>query len=71
MPDLEHPDITQANKTGYPNMTAQPEHFGIDYTGEEVLTGDQIVISPDGELILKSNLEEYLSLIGFKFQTAE
>lgn len=48
-----------------------PEHFGSDYTGEEVLTGDQVVISPDGELILKSNLEEYLSQIGFKFLTAE
>ena len=52
-------------------MAAQPEHFGIDYTGEEVLIGDQVAVSPDGELILKSNLEEYLSLIGFKFQTAE
>lgn len=70
--DLEHPTITQINRTGYPeDMMDQPEHCGIDYLGDEILDGDDIVID-DGEIILKENLEEYLSdVYGFKFTTAE
>nr|WP_257985207.1 hypothetical protein [Bacillus sp. T33-2] len=50
-------------------MVAQPEHFGIDYFGDEILVGDDVVI--DGqEIILKSNMERYLSEVcGFTFQT--
>jgi hypothetical protein len=71
LPDLEHPSITQANKTGYANKIAQPENAGIDALGDEILAGDEIVI--DGEdIILKSNLEEYLTeYYRFEFKTAE
>lgn len=71
--DLEHPMVTQINRTGYPeNMMEQPEHNGIDYYGTEILEDDDIVIDDNGEIILKENLEEYLSEVyGFKFTTAE
>ncbi|MDF1509706.1 hypothetical protein PZE06_16320 [Robertmurraya sp. DFI.2.37] len=57
---MDHPAIEKAMKTGYPNMVAQPEYFGIDYFGEEIFVGDDIV-ELDGELILRDNLERYLS----------
>lgn len=70
---LEHPAITRINKTGYPeNMIEQPEHNGNDVFGDEILTGDEIVIDENGEIILKDNLERYLSeAYGFQFTQAE
>jgi hypothetical protein len=69
--DLEHPDISRVNQTGYTNMSSQPEHAGIDYFGDEILAGDDIVIDGD-EIILQSNLEEYLEEnYHFQFKTAE
>ncbi len=68
---LEHPSITQVNRTGYPeNLREQPEHAGIDYFGTEILEGDQIV-EFDGEVVLKENLEQYLAVLGFTFKIAE
>ncbi|MGE6611901.1 YqaI family protein [Peribacillus sp. NPDC076916] len=73
MADLEHPDITQALKTGYPNLVAQPEHAGTDYFGNEILIGDSIIIDhKNGETILEDSLEDYLmEVLGFQFRTAE
>ncbi|MED4455938.1 YqaI family protein [Metabacillus fastidiosus] len=65
----DHPVIESMERTGFPNMVAQPEHAGIDYFGTEILAGDDIV-EFDGEIILKDNLEEFLTEIGFKFKTA-
>ncbi|MEF7566096.1 hypothetical protein V4V35_24190 [Bacillus infantis] len=73
MADIQHPDITKAEKTGYPNQVAQPEHFGSDYFGNEILVGDSIVIDPsNGEIILESSLEDYLLEVkGFQFKIAD
>lgn len=70
---MQHPQITQIEKTGYPNMASQPEHNGIDFFGEEILVGDSIVIDSDNEeVILESNLEDYLiEKCQFHFTTAE
>ncbi|WP_153124625.1 YqaI family protein [Peribacillus tepidiphilus] len=71
---MEHPVITQINRTGYPNnMVAQPEHNGFDFFGTEILDGDEIVIDENnGEVVLKENLEDYLTEVyGFRFTTAE
>lgn len=44
------------------NAATQPEHNGWDYFGTEILTGDSIVIDNiTGEVILKENLERYLT----------
>jgi hypothetical protein len=68
---MEHPMITQINRIGYPNMVAQHEHAGIDYFGNEVLQGDEIIEDND-EVILKENLERYLQEVyGFQFKLAE
>ena len=69
---IEHPEVTQAIKTGYPNMVAQTEHFGTDLTGEEILAGDSYIELPDGELLLESNIEDYLiENLGWTFKTAK
>ncbi|WP_409297705.1 YqaI family protein [Peribacillus sp. SCS-26] len=58
--ELEHPEITQTLKTGYPQKE-QPESCGTDYFGNEILVGDSIVKDPDtGEIILEDSLEDYL-----------
>ena len=71
--EIEHLEISQTIKTGYLNLVVQPEHAGIDYYGHEILIGDSIVMDPStGEIVLKENLESYLSeLYGFSFTSAE
>ncbi|WP_306009369.1 hypothetical protein [Bacillus sp. MMSF_3328] len=73
MSDIQHPDITKTEKTGYPNQVAQPEHFGSDYFGNEILVGDSIIVDPsNGEIILESSLEDYLlEAKGFQFKIAD
>ncbi|MEC1155676.1 YqaI family protein [Cytobacillus horneckiae] len=56
---MEHPLVTQIERTGYPNMIEQPEHIGIDFFGDEILDGDEFVEYED-ELILIDNLNRYL-----------
>jgi hypothetical protein len=71
---MEHPMITQINRTGYPKGNQeQPEHFGIDAMGDEILVGDSIVVDPtNDEIILEDNLEDYLiERLGFRFMKAE
>ncbi|KWW17943.1 hypothetical protein AS888_20750 [Peribacillus simplex] len=73
MADIEHPIVTAVNKTGYANLVAQPEHFGTDYFGNEVLKGDSVVLGPsNGEMVLEDSLEDYLIEVkGFQFKTAD
>lgn len=55
---------------GYPEPE-QSSHWGIDYFGDEILFGDDIV-EIDGEIILEDNLEDYLiEVIGARFRKAE
>jgi hypothetical protein len=56
-----------------PKVTEQPEHFGTDYFGNEILVGDSIVIDPaSGEIILEESLEDYLIEVkGFLFKSAD
>lgn len=69
MYDIEHPDITQCNRTGYPHM--HEDHCGFDYFGDEIIAGDSIV-EVDGETVLSENLERFLyEEYDAKFTTAE
>jgi hypothetical protein len=67
--DLQHPTVTQINRTGYPNelsglenVVAQQECCGISFYGTEILEGDTIVIDYDNfdEIILMEDLKRYL-----------
>ncbi|WP_077623809.1 YqaI family protein [Sediminibacillus massiliensis] len=71
MPELEHPTVTQINRTGYPKEALeQPEHCGIDALGDEILVGDKI-FEIDGETVLEENLERYLvELMGAQIKEA-
>ena len=74
MREIEHPDVTQAQRTGYPKVqvVAQPKHCGTDIYGSEILAGDAIILLPNGEILLEENLEDYLiEYIGAVFKTAK
>jgi hypothetical protein len=61
--------ISRIEKTGYPNMMDQQEHYGCDFFGDEILEGDEVV-EYDGEIILKENLERFLAEeMDFVFKT--
>lgn len=70
---MDHPMVTKINKTGYPNLVAQPEHAGMDYFDDEILDGDAIVIDEErGNVVLEENLEDYLiEVLGFRYATAK
>ncbi|MED4866139.1 hypothetical protein ABET15_04360 [Heyndrickxia faecalis] len=68
---LEHPEITRAIRTGYPNVVSQMEHWGYDYFGDEILVGDDVV-EIDGETILQENWDRYVDeVLQARFFTAQ
>lgn len=70
MPSIEHPIITELNRKGYVGATDQ-ECWGKDYYGELIVTGNDVV-EFDGDIVLKDNLERYLTEVwNFKFHTME
>lgn len=67
---MDHPQIEKVNQKGH--LEEQPEHWGIDAMGDEILVGDDIILDPYGEVILEENLEDYLiERLGFVFKKAE
>ncbi|UUI41149.1 hypothetical protein [Oceanobacillus oncorhynchi] len=40
--DLQHPDITRAERTGYP-FSERHQMYGVDGLGNDVHTGDSIL----------------------------
>jgi len=67
---IEHPMVTEINQLGYPKDVFQEKHWGVDIMGDEVMEGDSI-IEINGEIILESNLEDYLiEHLGAKFTLA-
>ncbi|MCM3241297.1 hypothetical protein M3598_00945 [Cytobacillus oceanisediminis] len=74
MGDIEHPDVTRTQKTGYPKvqMVSQPKHCGTDIYDSEILADDAIILLPNGEILLEENLEDYLiEHLGFQFIKAK
>lgn len=65
---LEHPAITEMNRKGFVNVLNQPECQGLDYFGNELLSGDDVV-EYDGEVVLRDDLYKFLEAIGFTFKT--
>jgi hypothetical protein len=65
---LEHPMLSEMNQFGFlkmqglENVVNQSECAGIDYYGNEIIEGDDIVIDKENfhEIILKENLTQYL-----------
>jgi hypothetical protein len=53
-------------------LVSQPEHWGDDALGDEILTGDSYIELPNGEVLLEDNLEDYLiENLGWVFKTAD
>jgi hypothetical protein len=67
----DHPIVESLERTGLPNAIAQEECNGLDYFGNEILEGDEIVIDGE-EVVLKDNLEDYLAdVYGIEFTMAK
>lgn len=48
------------------------EAVGVDIFGNEIFPGDDIVILPNGEIVLKESLEDFLmEELGFRFEKAK
>jgi len=45
--DLEHPDVSKARRTGYYPYSGKRNVVGKDPLGNEVLTGDEILVLHD------------------------
>jgi len=71
--NIQHPDITQAERTGYPYGVEKEEAIGVDYFGNEIWPGDDYFEDPErGEMVLQEYWQDYMSEVyGFKFRTAE
>lgn len=69
---MEHPLVTQIERTGYPYTVKQEEAIGVDYFGTEVWPGDDYFEDPqNGEMIMQDRLQDYMSEVyGFEFKTA-
>ncbi|MGD6872986.1 YqaI family protein [Sutcliffiella horikoshii] len=52
---MEHPLVTKMGKNGLP----EGKIYGTDVCGDEVFEGDYI-LEHDGEIILESNVMDYL-----------
>ena len=69
----DHPVIENMMRTGYPNLVAQPEHAGIDFFGNEILSNDSIAEDREQqETILTEHLDGYLQgQYGFIFANSQ
>ncbi|WP_083632443.1 YqaI family protein [Domibacillus antri] len=67
---MDHPMITQIERTGYPTgMQVEPE--GVDYFGNEYFAGEEIIITEDNEVVRLESLEDYLiEVMGVRFTKA-
>jgi Hypothetical protein Yqai len=65
---MEHPQITEMNRKGVLNALNQPECQGLDFFGNEIVIGDDVV-EYEGEVVLRDNLNEFLEALGFTFKT--
>lgn len=71
---MEHPEISRTLRTGYPKYNERAETYGVDALGNEVYTGDEILVLDDtyfltDELVQQS--EEILKLFGATYHIAE
>ncbi|MGE7121832.1 YqaI family protein [Peribacillus sp. NPDC046944] len=69
---MDHPLVTQIERTGYPYAVGSEEAIGVDYFGNEVWPGDDYFEDPqNGEIVMQENLQDYMSEVyGFEFKTA-
>ncbi|SDX64110.1 hypothetical protein [Salimicrobium album] len=57
MKDLEHPDVTEVNRTG--GVNRNDDHiYGTDALGNEVFVGDEIYWFDDGHYYLVEAIRE-------------
>lgn len=71
---LEHPTITRVNRTGYPKMNVRRNLYAIDSMGQDVYTGDEMLVINDDLFLVEPLLQEsveILELLGATHETAK
>ncbi|WP_439022634.1 YqaI family protein [Bacillus thuringiensis] len=67
-------DNPMAMHNGYGKSDPQEQmidHPVEDALGNEILPGDELLIAPDGEVVLKDNIMDYMiTQLGFEKKTA-
>ena len=71
---LQQPDVTRVRRTGFIPFSGRREEYGTDALGNEVYTGDEILVLND-EFFLKEPLLqetiEVLEILGATYEIAK
>lgn len=66
---IEHPVVTRLNMYGYLEDEDKPV---LDYFGNEVYLGEEVIIDEDGDFVAINDFEDFLiKKFGFKFKELE
>ncbi|WP_121640635.1 hypothetical protein [Virgibacillus sp. Bac330] len=71
---MEHPEITQIRQYGYPKMNVYTNQYGIDAFGNEVFSGDEILVIEEAFFLvgeLEDQTKEALELLGGRYDFAQ
>lgn len=71
---MEHPEITQIRQYGYSKMNVYTNQYGIDALGNEVFSGDEILVVEETFFLveeLEDQTKEALELLGGRYDCAQ
>ncbi|WP_121639359.1 hypothetical protein [Virgibacillus sp. Bac330] len=70
---MEHPEITQIRQYGYPKMNVYTNQYGIDALGNEVFSGEEILVIEEAFFLvgeLEDQAKEVLEVLGGRYDRA-
>ena len=71
---MEHPMITEIERTGYPKFSGRREEYGVDGLGNEVFTGDEVLVIHEEFFLVEvmgQEAIEVLETLGAVYKTAK
>ncbi|MEF2293109.1 hypothetical protein [Virgibacillus dokdonensis] len=71
---MEHPEITQIRQYGYPKMNVYTNQYGIDALGNEVFSGEEILVIEETFFLvgeLEDQAKEVLEVLGGRYDFAQ
>jgi len=71
---MQHPIVERIQRTGYPIYSPRRQEYGTDALGNEVFSGDQILVFEDEFFLvetLMNETKEALEVIGATYEIAK